>query len=313
LALPVSRTRVANSSTLTIKGELVSLSRKYQTIAGIVAGLILASGCASTDAAIKAAGPDGVGIVATSPDDGAIDETTAAAPAPDASVPDATAELDDDDTLGAEDNDAAALESGDGAAAIQDISVVETMTIKHPRSDGRWEWAAILENPNEGCLYRERDGWSERLRITIEAYDADNLLLDSDSAILIMLPGTTAIEGWFSKIGSHTIDRLEVKVLEAQYATCDYADYGTMEFSNVSLENSRTRSTVSGVATSSFDADQERVRLVAIIRDIEGNPIGWDGSYVDRLPAGGSARFELRILDKYPADSAVDVYGYLWG
>lgn len=58
---------------------------------------------------------------------------------------------------------------------------------------------------------------------------------------------------------------------------------------------------MNGKVTSTFSEDQELVAVVVVARDASGAIIAAESGYIDRLPTGGTAQFEVTFFDPLPA------------
>jgi hypothetical protein len=63
--------------------------------------------------------------------------------------------------------------------------------------------------------------------------------------------------------------------------------------------------------SSTFAKDLKEVVAVAIYRDANGAIVGGDRTYVDFVPAGGSAAVEISSFEDVPAPAATEVYAEL--
>ncbi|WP_156459094.1 hypothetical protein [Microbacterium sp. Leaf151] len=65
--------------------------------------------------------------------------------------------------------------------------------------------------------------------------------------------------------------------------------------------------TVNGAATSNFTEDQDMVRIDVIARDGGGKIVGVDFTYTDRVPADGTAAWNVPLW-RVPLDSKVEAF-----
>jgi hypothetical protein len=188
--------------------------------------------------------------------------------------------------------------------------VREAVTLRDAWLDGWWSWAVVIDNPNSNCVFNGGRDFPSSQRITIEAFDANNTLLDSSTRWTTLLPGLTGIHGMFTSVGSDLIDRIEVRGPNANDAICiTDSDWGAIEFNNAQIRSERFSSTVSGIANSSFESDQTWVSVVAIVRNSAGSVIAIDSGSIERLPAGRSARFEISFFDAtFPPNATVELF-----
>ncbi len=167
-----------------------------------------------------------------------------------------------------------------------------------------WKYLVLIQNPNESF------GWISE-SFVVEAFDSDGVLLDSDSKYSTLLPkGTLALTGTFYDVGgSASIANLEVRAPVEGENTGPLGKIGNVVFSDVSFKNERWSTSVSGIATSTFDEDQELVSVIIVIRDKSGKVVDADYTYIDRLPGMGKARFEESFFDlKITSSMTIETY-----
>ena len=165
-----------------------------------------------------------------------------------------------------------------------------------------WWYVVIIDNPNSDLVF-------DSAEIDIEAMSADGVILDSSTDYVTLLSGETAVAGTFFSVGQGQIDHLEVTGPSLDEATVAPADEtGSFSFDNLSGTGDEVSTTVTGVVTSDFDQDQELVSVVVIIRAGDGTIIGANSTYVDRVPAGGAAQFEVLFFEQFPADATFEAY-----
>ena len=194
-----------------------------------------------------------------------------------------------------------------------DPVIAETFFVEHHlmfRDYGWWSYAVVMENPNTNCVYERAGSWN-MVEFLIEAFDASNILLDSDRVRTILLPGETALSGSFNSIGNNSIDRLEVRGDADATMVCYDEGIGGIEFSDVQTSRTGSTTVVSGVATSSFESYQERVIITAVIFDSAGELMATETGRIDRLTGEGAARFEIRLHMTIPADADIQLFYHL--
>ncbi|WP_394554576.1 hypothetical protein ACDF64_07730 [Agromyces sp. MMS24-JH15] len=188
------------------------------------------------------------------------------------------------------------------AAEVQELAVGETAF--GIDAETGWGWFAVeIENPNPDHIFN--DGF------TVEAYDAAGVLVDSDSSYITVMSGRTMIVGNFMQLGTAAIDHIEVRGPMAAGATSSPAgETGSMTVGNITTAMEYDWMTVTGQVTSTFAEDQEMVRIDLVARNENGVIIGVDFTYLDRLPAGGTAQFEVGYW-KVPAGSVIEAYPHV--
>ncbi|UOE42891.1 hypothetical protein [Agromyces larvae] len=203
-----------------------------------------------------------------------------------------------------EDEQPEASEPAEPAAPkVQDLSVAGTAF--GVDTDLGWGWYAVtIDNPNVDYIFTSG--------FTVEAYDEAGVLLDSDTTYTTILSGQTVLTGNFMQLGNGSIARIEARGPAASGATYSAAaSTGTFTVGNlaVSLEY-EPYSKVTGQITSTFAEDQDFVQIDLVARDGAGTIVGVNSTYLDRLPAGGTAQFEQGFW-KIPAGATVEAFPHL--
>lgn len=211
-----------------------------------------------------------------------------------------------------ESNDADEPEA-DGAAApepaaptVQELAVVETAFGKDIESD-TWWYAVVLENPNADHVF-------PMAGITVEAIDANGVILDSGDDYTTVLQGRTVVVGDFFSVGSGMIAKLDVRGPTSAAATSSpAAETGSFSVSELSSTEEYGWKSVTGKVTSTFVEDQELVTVAVIARDSAGRIVGADFTFIDRLPAGGTAQFESTLwnIESLPGDVTFEAFASL--
>lgn len=175
-----------------------------------------------------------------------------------------------------------------------DLGIAETFFWPSDDYD-RWYFVAYIENPNTEYAWLSEP-------FDFEAFDSEGVLLDSDFEYGTILPNSTGVfYGYWFDIGNNMVSSMEVR--GPTDGTLVGGDTGFIEVESIDYSNGRFSTDVSGVLVSNFESDQESVEVIVVIRDSSGSIITADRSYVDRLPAGGKARFEVSIFDFEVTDS----------
>ncbi len=192
------------------------------------------------------------------------------------------------------------------APAIEELAVVETSFGKDIDSD-TWWYAVILENPNADYVFPSAG-------ITVEAVDANGVILDSSSDYTTVLQGRTVVVGNFFSVGSGTIAKLDVRGPTSAAATSSPgAETGSFAVSEIATAAEYGWITVSGKVTSTFGEDQDFVTVAVIARDASGKIVGSDMAFIERLPAGGTAQFESSLwnVENLPGDVTFEAFASL--
>ncbi|WP_130411205.1 hypothetical protein [Xylanimonas ulmi] len=193
------------------------------------------------------------------------------------------------------DAEADAGTDAEDAAATSDVEPLNVVEHAFGDDGSRWWYVVVVDNPNPDLVFARSGGLGSR--ITVEALDADGVILDSSSAFATLLPGRTVIEGSFLSIGDNDIAELNVRGPEPTRANTIRPDsIGSFDVSDVDSTTDRFSTRVSGVVTSTFAEDQTSLRVAVVARNAEGEIVGSTFTFIDRLPAGGSARFETSFF-----------------
>lgn len=200
-------------------------------------------------------------------------------------------------------SEAPAAEDKPAIADAQALVLGETAFGVDAESGMGW-YAVQLTNPNADYVFGGA-------AIDVEAYDANGVLIDTDSTYGTVLTGTSWFVGRFFDIGSAQIDHIEVRGPTAAAATYSpAAETGSFTLGEITTGSEYDWMTVNGTVTSNFSEDQNMVRIDLIARDGGGNIVGVDFTFTDRLPAGGTAAWNVNLW-RVPLDSKVEAYPHL--
>lgn len=171
-------------------------------------------------------------------------------------------------------------------------------------SNGYGWYAVEVTNPNEDYIFATAG-------LEVEAYDAAGVLLDTDSSYGTILQGTSWYVGKFLSINSGVIDHIEVRGPTADQATSSpQAETGTFTMGAITVGQEYDWTKVTGTVTSNFSEDQELVRIDLVARDAAGKIVGVDFTFTDRVPAGGTAAWDVSLWE-VPADSKIEAWAHL--
>lgn len=215
---------------------------------------------------------------------------------------DSVAELEQDTGAADADGDPAAADEAapDAAATAQDLVVLDVAFGQNAYDPTTWWYVAVVDNPNPEHVFPFAG-------FTAEAVGADGTILDSAPDYVDLLPGQTALTGMFLSVGDTPVDHVEVRGPQASEAVHE-SDLGGFEVADVAATSDEWSTTVGGTLTSAFQQDQELVGVVVVATAPDGTILGAQSTYVDRLPAGGQARFEAVFLSPLPADTAYTAF-----
>jgi len=187
----------------------------------------------------------------------------------------------------------------------QELVLVETAFGRTDYDPSTWWYVAIFENPNKDYVFQSA-------AIETEALDSSGVILDSSSDYTAILSGRTAVTGHFLSVGDGQITKINLRGPMATDATRALGtETGSFTIADLVPTTDRYSTSVHGKVTSSFGEDQELVEIVVVARDASGKIIAADASYVDRLPTGGTAQFEVRFLDPLPSGTKYEAYANL--
>lgn len=248
---------------------------KSRTMAWIITGVVLVislivNGVGAANRALESSAPEPAAGAASAADDDAENEADAAS-APKSDEP--------------------------AASAVEELAVVETAFGKDIDSD-MWWYAVVLDNPNADYVFPSAG-------ITVEAVDADGVILDSGSNYTTILQGRTVVVGDFFGVGSGTVAKLDVRGPTSAAATSSpAAETGAFTVSEIATAAEYGWMDVTGKVTSTFSEDQDLVKVSVLARDAAGTIVGSDFAFIDRLPAGGTAQFESSLwnVENLPGD-----------
>lgn len=190
---------------------------------------------------------------------------------------------------------------GDGASVTDAKALAITATGFGQASDGTWWYAFELDNPNTDAVY-------DATELTVEAIGADGTILDSSPEYVTVLPGKSGVAGYFENVGDEKVAKIEVRTPPTSDATALPTDAGGFQVADVAATADSDGPVVRGTVVSSFGQDQESILVSAIVRDAGGNIVAAEYDVIDRVPAGGRTRFEVRFYDDLPPGATVDVY-----
>lgn len=199
--------------------------------------------------------------------------------------------------------DAPATAEEPALAAAQELVLGETAFGVDAESGMGW-YAVQLTNPNEDYVFGNAG-------VDVEAYDAAGVLIDTGTDYSTILSGSSWFVGTFFNVGSAQIDRIEVRGPTADAATYSpAAETGSFTLGEVTTGSEYDWLTVNGTVTSAFSEDQELIRIDLLARDGAGKIIGVNSTYTDRVPAGGTAAWNVQLW-QVPLDSKVEAFPHL--
>lgn len=163
-------------------------------------------------------------------------------------------------------------------------------------------YGVVVQNPS--------DDIATRVSLNVAFYNDAGVVVKAESpSIDVILPGQTAAYG--ETIPAAGATRMEVQALVGTWQTATTTT-GAFTASGVSTTpreylGLQTNATLS----STFAKDLKSVVAVAIYRDAGGAIVGGDRTFVDFVPAGGSAAVEITSFSDLPAPAGTEVYAEL--
>ncbi len=160
----------------------------------------------------------------------------------------------------------------------------------------------IVQNPS--------DDIASSVSLNVAFYNDAGVVVKADNPTIdVILPGQTAAYGESVQVAGAT--RMEVQALVGRWETATTTT-GAFTASGVSTTprdylGLQTNATLS----STFAKDLKSVVAVAIFRDAGGAIVGGDRTFVDFVPAGGSAAVEITSFSDLPAPAGTEVYAEL--
>jgi len=222
-----------------------------------------------------------------------------------------------DDAFSPETGVTESAEQAEGAAAGEtddaqqpsdtrkEMALLETAFGQNSLDSGTWWYVAIFENPNQDYIFPTAG-------LSVEALDAQGTILDSSSEYRTILSGKSAVAGSFYSTGDGKISEIELRGPAATDATRSPAsETGSFAISDVVPTTDSYSTSVHGKVSSSFSDDQDLVQVIVVARDSSGKIIGAEAGYVERLPTGGTAQFEVTFFDPLPAGTKYEAYAAL--
>ncbi|SFJ62494.1 hypothetical protein SAMN05216467_0229 [Cellulomonas sp. KH9] len=191
---------------------------------------------------------------------------------------------------------------GDAAAGTAaPLQVADVAFGPDPLDEGSWWFVVVVDNPNPEHHYGSAE-------MSVEAIAADGTLIAARPQYLTALPGRTAITGTFRELGGMTPDRVEVRLPAVQRGVTHVPGGGALTSSTPAPQESSWGTTVTGTVTSTLAEDVEMALVVVVASDPAGTVVGAARGYVDLVPAGGEAPFEIEFYGELPAGTQFTAY-----
>ncbi len=186
--------------------------------------------------------------------------------------------------------------------ARDDLMLLEQGFTYFPESTEYVHFAVVFENPNAATWV------AERTSITITWFDAAEGVAGSTTEIL-----STALPGGRSAVAGVAFNVTNPATMDVQFRVGDWTEIdfapGAFTFSGVTTEAQQFGGSITrGLVASTFEVDQEFVRVAAVYKDANGSVLGGDSGFIDFVPAGGEIGFEVNPLGGFQGVATTDVY-----
>lgn len=169
-------------------------------------------------------------------------------------------------------------------------------------------YAVHLYNPNESYIL-------EFPKFRISARDADGVLLGSEEQTLMQIyPQRDAWYGSMAFSVDEAPDKVEIEVLPTEdynvknVSTAEHTEFKPLEVINTAI---RDESRIVGEVKNNNDYEIKSAVVSIIFRDESGKLLGGDVTFVDNVPAGGTAPFDKGLYIKFITDN-YEVYADNW-
>jgi hypothetical protein len=179
---------------------------------------------------------------------------------------------------------------------MADLELVASGFTPARQDDDQWvHIGLVFENPNP-------DTWvAQFVNVQLTFFDADgNLAGSGDDLVSSVLPGQRAA------IGDVVFDVENAASMEVEFRVSDWVEIdftpGEFTFDQVTTSPGdfggwETR----GLIRSSFEEEQENVRVDVIYFDANDEVVGGEFTFVDFVPAGGEAAWDVSSFSQFEA------------
>jgi hypothetical protein len=152
----------------------------------------------------------------------------------------------------------------------------------------------------------------ESVNVQIAFYDASGVVLDTETQYVSFLqPGeVTAVGGDAYGVTGAASD-MRVQVRATNWSKWDKA-VTTLAVSNLAISYQQYLGPkVTGEISNPFTKDLEDIEAIAVYYDSAGNILAGDFTFIDFVPAGGTAAFDITHFDDLPTLDHAEVYAQL--
>lgn len=160
-------------------------------------------------------------------------------------------------------------------------------------------YAAVLMNPNP-------TKWiAEQISVNLAFSDASGTVVKSASETVDVLePGQTLAVGDSTQAKGAT--KLDVQALVGRWESVS-GTLGDFSIAGVSTTSDAYSMKTNGTVASTFAKDLKTLRATAIYYDSSGSIIGGAYTFLDFVPSGGKAAFEVTSMEVVPNVAKTDV------
>ncbi len=195
--------------------------------------------------------------------------------------------------------------------ASQPFVVVESATNISSSFDGGYfvQWIATLKNPND-------DLYGVFPTVAVTARDATGAVVGTDDQVLESFPpgATIAFASQIKATAEPATIDITYKRVEWSKTKTRPADYPPFTAEMVSFTPDRVAGfTVSGDLRNPYSQPVDELAVTALVRDAGGKLLGGRTTFVDGLPAGGTAPFSFTTGTVEGAGASIDIVAIVWG
>jgi hypothetical protein len=169
-------------------------------------------------------------------------------------------------------------------------------------------WAVVLKNPNPADT-----SIADRVDVSVTLLDAGGgVVASAQDTVAAILPGqTVAVTGSDSAYGNPDLGL--IKTMEVQIGSPQWEDagqtLGTFQISSIATRTGEFgQLTTTARVKSTFAKELKSTMAVAVYRNAAGKIVGGDFTFVDFIPAGGTASLSISGLSAIPGIDHADVY-----
>jgi hypothetical protein len=160
--------------------------------------------------------------------------------------------------------------------------------------DGYVSYAVLLANPNDPSAAAPQIATDISVNITFT--DATGTVVGSQSdTVSYLLPGTTFADADDAQVKGAT--HMEAQALVGSWTQNDAPITGKLVASQLHLTNDGFEEKTIGIVKSTFGKDYKELVASAVYYNAAGAIIGGDNTFIDFVPANGTASFSIDGLE----------------